>query len=152
MIKALLFDFDGVLTVEKTGSASITKYISKACGLPWDLVKAAYSPYNKALLMGELTHRDMWSRFCEDLGKQIDCKILTEAFQHTVLDANMIDLVKKLKESCYMALVTDNKWDRIDTILRTHHLEPYFDVVAVSARLHTGKDTGDIFQYVLRKL
>lgn len=28
MIKAILFDFDGVLTIDKTGSASITAYIA----------------------------------------------------------------------------------------------------------------------------
>ena len=34
VIKAVLFDFDGVLTIEKTGSAAITEYIAKRCGLP----------------------------------------------------------------------------------------------------------------------
>ncbi|MBE7059166.1 MAG: haloacid dehalogenase, partial [Ruminococcaceae bacterium] len=28
MIKAVLFDFDGVLTIDKTGSTSITNYLS----------------------------------------------------------------------------------------------------------------------------
>ena len=30
--KAVLVDFGGVLTIEKTGSAAIAKYIAKRCG------------------------------------------------------------------------------------------------------------------------
>ncbi|NOW05387.1 hypothetical protein [Clostridium beijerinckii] len=33
MIKAILFDFDGVLTADATGSLSICKYICKKTGL-----------------------------------------------------------------------------------------------------------------------
>ena len=65
MIKAILFDFDGVLTVDKTGSTSITKYIAQHTGLPLDRVKEAYYRFNKDLLYGKLTHPEMWQEFCE---------------------------------------------------------------------------------------
>ena len=51
MIKAVLFDFDGVLTIEKTGSAAITEYIAKRCGLPAEQVRSCYRRYNQALLL-----------------------------------------------------------------------------------------------------
>jgi putative hydrolase of the HAD superfamily len=152
MIKAILFDFDGVLTIDKTGSTSITDYISKACDLPLKLVEFCYYKYNKALLYGEITHEEIWNEFCNDLGKTIAYRVLVESFIKTALDMKMIDLVKQLKERYLIGMVTDNKCDRIDKILDYHNLRTYFNVVAVSAKQHSGKDSCEIFQYVINNL
>ena len=72
MIKAVLFDFDGVLTIDKTGSTSITNYLSNICGIPLEDVKACYYKYNKQLLLGETTHLEIWQDFCKSLGHNID--------------------------------------------------------------------------------
>ncbi len=81
MIKAVLFDFDGVLTIEKTGSAAITKYIAKRCGLPAEQVRSCYRRYNQALLLGETTHAEIWPAFCEALGQSLDYQLLTDSFR-----------------------------------------------------------------------
>lgn len=39
MIKAILFDFDGVLTTDRTGSLSICNYICKKTGIDLELLK-----------------------------------------------------------------------------------------------------------------
>ena len=49
-------------------------------------------------------------------------------------------------------LHTDNKVDRIETILKYSHYTDYFDVVAISAALHSGKEDSKIFQYVLESI
>lgn len=152
MIKAVLFDFDGVLTIDATGSATITNYLSKTCGMPLEKVKSCYYKYNKQLLLGELTHRDMWQAFCEDLGQEIAYDVLMDSFLNTELDETMISLVKQLKERYLIGMVTDNKADRIDTILDYRELRKYFDVVAVSANVHSGKERPEIFEYVLDTL
>jgi len=152
LIKAILFDFDGVLTIDKAGSSSITKYISKATNIPLDLVKSCYYKYNKALLNGDIIHKDMWNSFCNDLGNSIEYRVLIESFKNTALDIKMIDLIKELKRNYLIAMVTDNKCDRIDTILCSNNLQSYFNLVAVSAKQHSGKDCIDIFQYVINNL
>ena len=151
-IKAILFDFDGVLTIDKTGSFTITNYIAEKSGIPLELIKLCYYKYNKRLLYGEITHEDMWSDFCRDVGKELDYHILTDSFINTALDEKMIDLVKELKKNYLIGMVTDNKGDRIETVLKSRKLEEYFDVVAVSAKVHSGKDNEDIFNYVLNNL
>lgn len=151
-IKAILFDFDGVLTIDKTGSFTITNYIAEKSGIPLELIKSCYYKYNKGLLYGEITHEDMWSDFCRDVGKELDYHILTDSFINTALDEKMIDLVKELKKNYLIGMVTDNKGDRIETVLKSRKLEEYFDVVAVSAKVHSGKDNEDIFNYVLNNL
>lgn len=152
MIKAVLFDFDGVLTIDKTGSATITNYISDTCGIPLENVKSCYYKFNKQLLLGETTHQEIWEDFCQSLGQDIDYNILLDSFRFTRLDEKMIALVQKLKERYLIGMVTDNKCDRISTILDYKGLNPYFDVVAISACVHSGKDSHRIFEYVLNTL
>lgn len=152
MIKAILFDFDGVLTIDKTGSTTITNYISDTCGIPLEKVKSCYYKFNKQLLLGETTHQEIWKDFCQSLGQDIDYSILLDSFKLTRLDDKMIELVKELKERHLIGMVTDNKYDRISTILEYRGLNPYFDVVAISACIHSGKSTRDIFDYVLNTL
>jgi len=51
------------LTIDKTGSTSITNYISRKTNISLDTIKASYYKYNKKLLMGEISHEDMWDDF-----------------------------------------------------------------------------------------
>ena len=152
MIKAVLFDFDGVLTIDKTGSTTITNYISNISSIPLEKVKSCYYKFNKQLLLGETTHQQIWNDFCKDLGQDIDYSILLDSFRYTRLDNKMISLIQKLKEKYLIGMVTDNKCDRISTILEYRGLNQYFDVIAISASLHSGKDSHDIFEYVLNTL
>jgi len=152
MIKAVLFDFDGVLTIDKTGSATITNYISNTCGIPLENVKSCYYKFTKKLLLGETTHQEIWTDFCQSLGQDIDYNILLDSFRFTRLDDKMIALVQKLKERYLIGMVTDNKCDRISTILDYRGLNQFFDVIAISACLHSGKDSPSIFEYVLNTL
>ena len=147
MIKAVLFDFDGVLTIEKTGSAAITEYIAKRCGLPAEQVRSCYRRYNQALLLGETTHAEIWPAFCEALGQKLDYQLLTDSFRATELDADMLCLLRQLRTEYRIALVTDNKSDRIRTILECNNLDDLFDAVAVSAELGSGKTDRRIFDY-----
>lgn len=151
-IKAVLFDFDGVLTMDATGSATITNYISDACAIPAEQVRKSYYRFNKRLLFGEITHREMWEEFCADLGQKTDYAVLIDSFRHTRLDERMLELVRRLKERYFIGMVTDNKCDRIQTILEYRNLDRYFDVVAVSAQVHSGKESSEIFEYVLDAL
>lgn len=152
MIKAILFDFDGVLTTSKTGSEPIIKFISNKCNIPIEIVKESYYKHNDSLLNGKITHQDILSELSADIQHDIDYDILIQAFQNTRLDKNMITLLKELKKSYLIAMVTDNKTDRIDTVLEFNNLSAYFDYVTISARLHSRKDKPYIFEDVVKHL
>ena len=86
------------------------------------------------------------------MGQRIDYQVLVDSFHSTKLDEQMIEFIKELGQTYQIGLVTDNKSDRINAILNYNQLENYFDVIAVSAELHCGKDEPAIFQYVLNCL
>ena len=152
MIRSILFDFDGVLTLDDSGSQSILNYLSGRTGISLSLLEDAYYKYNTDLLDGRLTHRDIWADFCAQIGMEIDFALLTDSFIHTPIDTDMLAYAAKLHGQYRLAMVTDNKADRMNTICSHYHLNELFDVVAVSATFHSGKAHPEIFVDTLRQL
>ena len=145
-MKAVFFDFDGVLTTDKTGSLSICKYVSDKSKIDIDIFADAYGQYNDKLLYGQLTHRDVWGDICKSLNVAIPYDILFESFIFTPVDNEVVKLVKQIKASgLKTGMITDNKRDRIDAIVAYHNWYSLFDVIAVSSTVGSGKERADIF-------
>ena len=81
MIKAVFFDYDGVLTTDKTGSLTTTRHLSKATGIELSVVKATFNRYNRDLTLGKTTHIQVWHEICSALGQKLDIRLLFEAFE-----------------------------------------------------------------------
>lgn len=152
MIKAILFDFDGVLTIDKTGSQSILNYIAKETNLSPEALKTAYHTFNRGLLHGNFTHKDIWKDFCNMIGCDIDYSILIDSFKHTPIDHDMISIVKELGASYQIGMITDNKCDRIEEIISHYRFEELFDVISVSAAYKSGKEERLIFEKTVEAL
>jgi putative hydrolase of the HAD superfamily len=148
-MKAILFDLDGVLTRDPTGTYSVMNYLSDKVK---DIKKFeyAYRGYNRALLYGQLTHKEVWEDILEKSDERIDLSILEEAFQATPMDSEMMDLVRLLSLTYKVGLVTDNKVDRVETILSHNSLK--FDAIVVSAELACRKDEPGIFEAIINRL
>jgi len=153
MIQAVLFDFDGVLTTDATGSLSTCRALSEMSGIPFEQVNTAYRKHNNALLCGKMIHADMWAEFCADLGEDVDFSLLQEAFLATPLDARMLRLAQILKAAGYrIGMVTDNKSDRLRSLSAYYGWDALFDVIAVSADIGSGKEERAIFDFALQAL
>jgi len=147
MIKAILFDFDGVLTIDGTGSQSICNYICKKTGIDLELFKKEYYKYNDDLLYGKIQHEDIWDILCKGLNTQIDINILYDSFLNTPIDGQMMELLDRLKEKNYkIGMVTDNKKDRIDSIAQFYDWDKVFDTITISAEIGSGKNCNTIFE------
>lgn len=153
MPRAVLFDLDGVLTTDKTGSQSTLRSLAHHTGLPEETLRTAYYRHNRALLNGSTTHAEIWPELCAEAGQEIDLSLLHTAFIQTPMDADMLALARELKaQGCLIALVTDNKADRVHAILAHHGLHDLFDAVAISAEVGSGKGERAIFDAVLTRL
>jgi len=149
-IKAIFFDFDGVLTMDKTGSLTTTRYISQATGIDHTRVKAAFARYNEDLTRGKCTHVEIWDDLCRDMGADIDIAMLERAFSTTALNDEMLTLAKRLRPSFIVGLITDNKQDRMDCLERLHGLSAVFRPIVVSAAVGSTKTEHAIFDHALR--
>lgn len=153
MYQAILFDFDGVLTMDATGTISIMNYIENHTAIDRQRFEHFYRKHNKALLYGGKTHESIWTELCKDMAESIDIGVLEAAFKATPIDQNMICLVEALKTAGYViGMITDNKCDRIETILTHFQLKHLFDAVVISADIGSGKNQNEIFNEMVKKI
>ena len=145
-IKAVFFDYDGVLTLDKTGSITICKYLSFVTGIRLEAVTKAYRPFNSELLIGTKSHADMWNDFCDVLNVKIDEKHLIESFKSTPVNTEMINLALDLKSrGLSLGIITDNKKDRIKYLRKFQNLDHIFDTIVVSSELGSDKQSSEIY-------
>lgn len=153
MLKAVFFDFDGVLTTDKYGSVSIAKSLARKTGLSADRIRAAYQRHNGGLLLGEIEHAQMWDAFCAELGVDMPLSWLTDAARETPLDHEMLALVRELcGRGTITGMITDNPASRIDEIVDMHNLRGLFDVISVSGAIGSRKDQPEIFERTLAEV
>lgn len=149
MIRAVFFDYDGVLTRDKTGSLTTCRSLSQQAGLSFEAVHAALRPYNEALTHGRTTHEAIWPAVCEVLGRDIPISALRIAFESTPLDEAMMFLAKRLTVRHRVGLITDNKRDRLDHLRAFQQLDAVFDPIVVSSVFGSGKEGAAIFEHAL---
>jgi len=73
MIKAVFFDFDGVLTLDKTGSLTTARYISVATGIDHGLAEFVVSLHIEGSgHEGRLEHAQVYTMYEHDLFRTVE--------------------------------------------------------------------------------
>jgi putative hydrolase of the HAD superfamily len=153
MIKAIFFDFDGVLTTDATGTTSIMNYIEKSTNIDRHLFEKAYRKHNWDLLYGNKNHIEVWPQICEETCTSIDIKVLYNSFIDTPIDQEMVKMAKDLKNQGYIVgIITDNKKDRIVKIFEYNKFGFSFDKIVISAEVGSGKKEKEIFRAALEDI
>lgn len=151
-LRAVFFDYDGVLTTDPTGSVTTCGYLSQASGLPFDVLAQAFRPHNAALSTGRCTHAEVWPAICAQLPRPLPIEWLRAAFESTPLNAAMMALARGLKQcGLVVGIITDNKQDRIDHLVRHQGLAALFDPIVVSAAVGSTKEGAAIFEHALQR-
>ena len=149
-IKGVFFDYDGVLTTDKTGSLTTCRYLSSQTGIELGILTNALRRYNDDLTIGQRSHADIWPQLCESLGQSIPLGLLPLAFQSTPCNQPMFALAEELKRSCVIGIITDNKKDRIDYLRRVQQLDRLFAPIVVSAEMGCTKEDKRMFEAALQ--
>ncbi|MCL1844848.1 MAG: HAD-IA family hydrolase [Defluviitaleaceae bacterium] len=149
MIKSVLFDFDGVLTLDANGTQTICNYICSTTRVDRSVFEHEYRKFNADLQTGKVVHEEIWKRVCDAVGQHIDIKILNDSFDNTPINSYMLKLAKEIKElGLKIGIVTDNKADRIKSIVDFHNWHNVFDGIVVSAEVGSGKTHPAIFHKI----
>lgn len=150
MIKAIFYDFDGVLTLNENGTSQTCQYISKTMNLNFKDVLKAHYEVGLELLLGTKSYKDVLPRLNELIGKEVDTKILQEAFLSTPLNTEMFKLVEKYKnKGLYAGIITDNSIERFETLNNKYKFNEIFNPIVVSAQIGQLKDENVIFERAL---
>jgi len=147
-----MFDFDGVLTNDKTGSLTTTRYLSQRTGIEFSKLQAAFRRFNHDLTLGRTTHAAVWGDICADLGQTVALDLLEGAFESTPLSERMLAVARGLRPRYSVGIITDNKKDRMDALKRLHDLPRLFNPIVVSAEVGLSKHDARMFLGALQLL
>ena len=67
------------------------------------------------------------------------------------IDEKMLDYIKDKHNNYLIGMITDNKTDRIDAIINNFVFKELFDVVVISADVHSRKSERKIFEEALNQ-
>lgn len=150
-IRGVFFDYDGVLTTDKTGSLTTCRHLSLRTGIELDVLANVLHRFNPDLSVGKRSYTEIWPDVCSMLGRRVPLELLAEAFESTPRNLPMFALADELRRSCVVGIITDNKKDRMDHLRKAQQLDELFSPIVVSAEVGYTKEDAQIFETALAR-
>ncbi len=151
-IKAIFFDFDGVLTTNESAYKLVPDNIYKyKPGINYEKMLECYLANRKDLQAGIITHEDIWKDLCKCAGTNMNYNIMEKVFLDTPMNGKMLVLASHLKNDYILGIITNNTSERINTLSKEHGLYKLFDPIIVSSAIGKTKNGPDIFNEALKK-
>ena len=151
MIKTIFFDFDGVLTLDRTGNAVTAKHLSQILKMPAEEVaiqwKKAYADLDETGAPVE----EAWERLCKNLGVNLERSVLYDGFASVRIDNRALNLIKNLRQKYTVGLISDNNRERYEFLDNKIGIAKHFDFTSVSCYVHATKSEPKIFEDALKK-
>jgi len=154
MIKAIFFDFDGVLTTDPNGAFTVVEFLSKHTGVDTEKIWKCYGSVASVddMMEGRVSHSDIVQKFSECMGKKVSNKDFYNSFLASPKNREMFHLAKSLKGKYKLAVITDNTKERMQVLSKAWHLKRHFDALIVSAEVGSTKGSKHIFEKALKKV
>lgn len=152
-IKAVLFDFGGVLAEEgfHNGLVSMAREQDlDVDGMPQAAMQAVY---DSGFVLGRGTAADFWALLRERTGLQGEDEILTtRILEGFVIRPWMIELVRKLHAQGVITGILSDQTDWLDRLDEKYHFNNAFDYIFNSYYLGKGKQDSSLFTDVATAL
>lgn len=149
MVKAVIFDFGGVLAEE--GFREGLKVVAIKNGLdPEEFFKIAEEMiYKTGYLTGMTDEKNYWNALREKTGiKGSDKELREEILKRFVLRAEMLEYIKKIKANGFITAILSDQTDWLDEINGKTPFYHYFDYVFNSFKIKKGKRDPSVFRDV----
>jgi len=152
-VRALLFDFGGVLAEEGFRNGLLA--LAKEQGLDVDAMPKAgmWAVYDSGFVTGRGTAADFWALLRQRTGLTGDDAVLTEKiFSGFVIRPWMIDFVRQLRVQGYVTGILSDQTHWLDALDARDHFYAAFDRVYNSYYLGKGKQDPTLFTDVAADL
>lgn len=150
MIKAIIFDYGGVLSTNVTLLSFGEMYAAKLEVNPEKFKEIIIDNWDQARI-NRINSRLFWSNLSNFL--KIDKKTLRRDWvAFFKLRPKALTLVKKLKKNYKLGLLSNHIEDWLEEIIENHKLNQIFDVIVTSYRSRLAKPDIDIFRETIKRL
>lgn len=145
MIKALIFDFGGVITTR-----GYLLWMKEE--IPnFEKNKIFYDDLSDKYDLGKITHKEFTRIIARDSG--VDENVIWEKiFSKIKVNNELLSIINKLKKNYKIALLTNFHHKPLTDLLIKYDLEKYFDLKVISSLHKLHKPDPKIFQKILRLL
>jgi putative hydrolase of the HAD superfamily len=147
MVKAIVFDFGGVLAEE--GFKEGLKAIGKKNGLDPDVFYGVTSElvYQTGYVTGMADESEFWNAVRKKTGITGDDEELrSEILRRFILRSVMLEYVKKLRSSGFITAILSDQTNWLEEINQDTSLFGRFDYIFNSFRLKKGKRDPSVFE------
>lgn len=143
MIKAVFFDFDGVLTKEHSGSGGTCQSLCEAFpAMQCNQVLSCYKRHFGHLLTEHGSFRDSLDAFSKCIGVDITEQDLHTALTDVTENTEMFALVRAIRGHCAVGIITNNSSERLRLLEEQMKLPDLFDPIIVSGDIGHAKNNG----------
>ena len=148
-IKAVLFDFTGVLTTSRVWF-TLAEKLSARFGLEKKLISDILYEHEAMLMRGRKSTHDFWEENFKKL--EIPLDVFKEEFSHWyVLNPEVLEIAGELKKKFRLVIFSDN-FDAVTSTIRADPALKIFDEMFFSNEMHKTKQEEGTFEDVLEKL
>ena len=150
MIKAVIFDYNGVLTCQGTFAPLIQEYSVK-CGRNSEELAKLVRQYWDLAKLDKIPSMQFWEKIAEFLNQD------PQQLRRNWIDSfgfreEMLSVIKQIKKSYKTALLTNEIQDWTEEAIKKYSLETYFACIVPSYQAKAAKPDPKIFHYLLKKL
>jgi len=150
VIKAIIFDYGGVLSIKGGFSSFGEIYASKLGVDPEELKRVIIDNWSKARI-SKMDSKMFWLNVSKFL--KIDQKIFRkDLMEFSGFRYEVLDLIKKLKKDYKVGLLSNHIEDWLEEIIAEHKLNEVFDVITASYETKIAKPDISIFKETVKRL
>ena len=156
-IKAIGFDFGGVIGGDPNIGHEFTKASANLLGINTDEWRKAYFALNDLINTGKKSKRDFWLRFIEEFNQvdkidQVLAQDLAMAQRYLVVNQQVISLIDQLREKGYKVGLLSNASGEVADNIKKLDLAGHFDSFLFSAEIGVQKPDIAAFEYLAKSL
>jgi len=155
MIKAIIFDFGGVVAEEK--AEDFWKQACKKVNINYPDSLPSFEKLVPYISTGKISNEKFWQMMLKDLVIDDDAKkyenVLYEAYAEiTKIRPEMMDLVELLKNNGYVTALLSDTDENVARYNKEHKRYDYFSPVILSSEVGIAKPDRRMYELMLREL
>ncbi len=145
VIKAIIFDFAGVIATE-----AYWIWLRKTVG-DLDSKKREFQSLADRVDSGEVSNKAFVAELSNNTGVTEDL-IWPQVLEEVVINQDLLDLIKDIKQKYLIGLLSNYTHDWLEQIIVKYSLSQYFDQVVISSKIGHIKPEAQAFQAILDEL